>query len=74
MSKDKIREIILKNESMMIDFRRKMHENPELSMKEFGTSKLIASFLDKVGISYRFANPTGIIGEIKGKVIKKLCF
>lgn len=71
MSKNKIREIILKNESMMIDFRRKMHENPELSMKEFGTSKLIASFLDKVGISYRFANPTGIIGEIKGKSDKK---
>lgn len=40
-------------------------------MKEKKTSKFIASFLDKLGISYRFAHPTGIIGEIKRKVDKK---
>lgn len=71
MSKEKIKDIIVKNEDKMIDFRRRMHENPELSMKEKETSKFIASFLDKLGISYRFANPTGIIGEIKGKSDKK---
>ncbi|WP_276875901.1 M20 metallopeptidase family protein [Anaerococcus hydrogenalis] len=71
MVKDRIKNLILDNEESMIDFRRKMHENPELSMKEFETSKFIASFLDEMGISYRFANPTGIIGEIKGKSDKK---
>lgn len=71
MVKDRIKKVILDNEESMIDFRRKMHENPELSMKEFETSKFIASFLDQIGISYRFANPTGIIGEIKGKSDKK---
>lgn len=71
MVKDRIKNLILDNEESMIDFRRKMHENPELSMKEFETSKFIASFLDQMGISYRFANPTGIIGEIKGKSDKK---
>lgn len=71
MVKDRIKKVILDNEESMIDFRRKMHENPELSMKEFETSKFIASFLDEMGISYRFANPTGIIGEIKGKSDKK---
>ena len=71
MVKDRIKNLILDNEESMIDFRRKMHENPELSMKEFETSKFIASFLDEIGISYRFANPTGIIGEIKGKSDKK---
>lgn len=71
MVKDRIKNLILDNEESMIDFRRKMHENPELSMKEFETSKFIASFLDEMGISYRFANPIGIIGEIKGKSDKK---
>lgn len=71
MVKDRIKNLILDNEESMIDFRRKMHENPELSMKEFETSKFIASFLDEIGISYRFANPTGIIGDIKGKSDKK---
>lgn len=71
MSKDKIKEIILENEDKMIDFRRKMHQKPELSMKEFETTKFIASYLDELGISYRFANPTGLIGEIKGKSDKK---
>lgn len=42
-------------------------------MKEKKTSKFIASFLDKLGISYRFAHPTGIIGEIKVKGWQENC-
>lgn len=63
---DKVRELVMEKEKEMIDFRREMHKNPELSMKEVETSKRIARELDKMGISYRFANPTGIIVEIKG--------
>lgn len=34
MTKEKIKDIIVKNEDKMIDFRRNMHQNSELSMKE----------------------------------------
>lgn len=64
---DKVRELVISKENEMIDFRREMHKNPELSMKEVETSKRIAKELDKMGIEYRFANPTGVIAEIKGK-------
>jgi amidohydrolase len=48
--------------------RRHLHANPELSFKEFETSKFIQSILDKWEINYT-SNwvETGIVAEIKGK-------
>lgn len=61
---DKVRELVTSKENEMIDFRRDLHKNPELSMQEFETSKKIAKELEKMGIKYRLANPTGVIAEI----------
>lgn len=63
---DKVRELVTNKENEMIDFRRDLHKNPELSMQEFETSKKIAKELEKMGIKCRLANPTGVIAEIEG--------
>ena len=50
-----------------VDFRRLLHQFPELSDEEFETSKRIEDALNKYGIEYQkgFAG-TGILGIIKG--------
>ena len=50
----------------VIAFRRDLHMYPEASFQEFRTTDRIAEELDKLGISYRRFEPTGLIGEIKG--------
>ena len=54
-------------ESYLINIRRTIHANPELGFKEYETTKLIKSELDKLGISYvdKIAL-TGIVATIKG--------
>ncbi len=37
---------------------------PELSLQEFGTCKLICSFLHKIGMSYKIVANTGVVAEI----------
>lgn len=37
---------------------------PELSLQEFGTCKLICSFLHKIGIPYKIVANTGVVAEI----------
>lgn len=54
------------NKEAMIAFRRELHSYPELPWEEVQTTKRIAQELDKIGISYRLTNPTGIIADIKG--------
>ena len=49
----------------MVDIRRKIHENPELSYQEFKTSKLIRTKLDELGVPYKHpVAVTGVIGYI----------
>ncbi|KAI3956979.1 hypothetical protein MKX01_001013 [Papaver californicum] len=51
--------------NLMIDARRKIHENPELGFEEFETSKLIRNELDKMGIVYKYpVAVTGVIGYV----------
>ena len=50
----------------LISIRRKLHENPELGMEEYETSKLIKSFLIKEGIEFREVAKTGVCGIIRG--------
>ncbi|MGI5888283.1 MAG: M20 metallopeptidase family protein [Oscillospiraceae bacterium] len=50
----------------VIKIREQIHENPELSYKEFNTTKLVASELDKMGIPYTLTKPTGLYADIKG--------
>ena len=52
----------------IIDIRRNLHSNPELSFQEFETSKYIKSILADWGIPFQehIAN-TGIVVLLKGK-------
>ncbi|WP_339145531.1 MULTISPECIES: M20 family metallopeptidase [unclassified Sutcliffiella] len=51
----------------LIDFRRNLHEYPEVSGEEYETSKKIQDLLTKQGIPFQsgYAN-TGVLGIIKG--------
>jgi len=50
----------------LIEFRRRLHQYPELGYQEFNTSKLLCKKLDELNISYK-ANlaKTGVIAEIE---------
>ncbi len=66
--KQTVKNLVSQNYQEIVNIRRHIHTNPELSFKEFETSKYICSKLDEYGISYKsgYVN-TGIIGTIKGK-------
>ena len=54
-------------EDEIIEIRRKIHSNPELSFKEFETSKIVASKLKSFGIEVRTnVGGTGVVGLLKG--------
>lgn len=54
-------------EQEMIDIRRKIHENPELSFEEFETTALLEKELQSYGIeTRRNGDQTGVIGILKG--------
>ncbi len=66
--KDRIKQLVADNASEILDIRRHLHANPELSFKEFETSKFVTSQLDKWGISYKDGYvETGIVAHIEGK-------
>ena len=51
----------------VIEWRRHFHENPELSNREFNTSKTIAEHLNKLGMEVTTGvAKTGVIGILKG--------
>jgi amidohydrolase len=54
-------------EEYIINFRRNLHENPELSEQEFKTQEKIMKELDQLGIPYKKAGNTSLIAVLKGK-------
>src|SRR6056297_558494 len=64
----KIKKLSNKYFSQVVDIRRHLHQNPELSFQEFKTSAYIASLLKKWGIEFVTGiAETGIVATIKGK-------
>lgn len=65
---ENIKDIILLKayelEAEIIKHRRHIHANPELSFKEFETSKYIQTELDKLNIPYKVMAETGVVGLI----------
>ncbi|GFP74430.1 amidohydrolase [Clostridium fungisolvens] len=59
---DKVKSI----EEYIINFRRDLHENPELSGQEFKTQEKIMKELDKLEIPYKKAGNTSLIATLKG--------
>ena len=51
----------------LVSYRRELHENPELSLKEFETTKRIRRWLEDAGITIlNYPLEVGIIAEVKG--------
>lgn len=52
----------------VIEIRRHLHQNPELSFKEYNTSNYIQNYLNKLDIEFKNGVvDTGIVALIKGK-------
>ncbi len=55
-------------ESRMIEWRRDFHQNPELSNREFRTSKIVAEHLQKLGLDVKTnVARTGVVGILRGQ-------
>ena len=51
----------------LVEYRRELHENPELSMQEFETTKRIRHWLEDAGITILdYPLEVGIVAEISG--------
>jgi amidohydrolase len=60
-------------EVKVIEWRRHLHENPELSNREFNTAKYIAKHLKKLGIEVQEGvAKTGVVGLLKGDLPGKV--
>jgi amidohydrolase len=65
---DEIKVLSEKIEQKVISWRRDFHQHPELSNREFRTSKIIAEHLRKLGLEVQTEIAfTGVIGILRGK-------
>jgi len=71
MLKEKIKDLAKKYSDDFIQIRHHLHENPELSYREFETSKFVQQKLKEFGIDFEVMATTGVIGLIKGKNAQK---
>lgn len=54
-------------EERVIEWRRYLHEHPELSNREFETAKMVAAHLEALGMEVRReVGLTGVVGVLKG--------
>jgi amidohydrolase len=65
--KDKIKKLASEYNDEFIGVRHHIHSHPELSFKEFETSKYIQDKLTGWGISHMVLATTGVVGVIEGK-------
>ena len=68
---DKITEMIRGYNDELVQIRRKLHSEPELSWEEEQTTEFICKYLERLGVSYRRTEPTGVIATIKGGQLGK---
>jgi hippurate hydrolase len=67
MLKETIKDASRKYADEFIQIRRHLHAHPELSYKEFETSKFVQNKLTEWGIDFHVLATTGVVGIIKGK-------
>lgn len=62
-----IQEVAAKYSDYQIEMRRYFHMHPEVSTKEYETSKVVKAELDKMGVEWRPCGlETGVLATIKG--------
>ncbi|HEY9487342.1 MAG TPA: amidohydrolase, partial [Chryseosolibacter sp.] len=65
---EKIKSLSEQYSGEVIESRRHLHQNPELSYQEYNTAKYVASKLQSLGVSVKEGvATTGLIAEIAGK-------
>jgi amidohydrolase len=64
---EKIKALAKQYAAEFIEVRHYLHAHPELSYKEYETSKFVAGKLESYGIPYEIKAVTGVIGIIEGK-------
>jgi amidohydrolase len=62
----KIKQAIQAYREELIEIRRKLHSEPELSWEEVQTTAFVCQYLESLGIAYRKTEPTGVIATITG--------
>jgi hippurate hydrolase len=67
MLKEKIKDLAKIYSEELIQIRHHLHKNPELSYKEFETSKFVQGKLNEWGIDFQVMATTGVIGILKGR-------
>jgi amidohydrolase len=67
MLKDKITLLAKEIHANVVENRRHLHANPELSFHEYQTSAYVAQKLDELGIKYQKMANTGLVAMIKGE-------
>ena len=67
MLKEKIKDLAKIYSDEFIEIRHHLHKHPELSYKEFETSKFVQRKLKEWGIDFEVMATTGVIGILKGK-------
>ncbi|BCU69876.1 carboxypeptidase CpsA [Stygiolobus caldivivus] len=75
MDLEKLKKDALEVEDKIVQIRRKIHEYPELSYKEYNTAKLVADTLRELGLEVKVGVglPTAVVGTLRaskpGKVV-----
>ena len=64
---EKVKSLSKEYSIQVVEFRRHLHANPELSYKEFNTVNYVRERLRSFGIEPREVATTGLVAEIKGK-------
>ena len=72
MLKEKIKKLAADYSDEFIDIRHHLHSHPELSYKEFETSKFIQKKLSEFKIDHKVLAETGVVGIINGLPGKKV--
>lgn len=67
MIKDRIKTLAAEYAGEFIEVRHHLHAHPELSYKEFETSRFIQKKLTEFGIEHKVLAETGVVGLIRGK-------
>ncbi|PVD53082.1 amidohydrolase [Terrimonas sp.] len=67
MLKEKIKALASQYAPELIAIRHHIHANPELSYKEFETSKFVQDKLSALHIPFEIKATTGVVGLLKGK-------
>ncbi len=62
----RVKELAEKYHNYMVQTRRHLHQHPEVSYREYETTKFIKSELDKLGIKHESPLETGCVGILEG--------